>query len=77
MPRAWLARFGRAVASQAVDAVKERLEGGAAATRVTLGGHEVLLDADAAAEGTLDALRRLAGAGRRKRSGSRRVAHGP
>ena len=56
MPRAWLARFGRTVASQAMDAVKERLEGGAASTRVTLGGHEVLLDADAAAEGTFGAL---------------------
>ena len=56
MPKAWLARFGRTVASQAMDAVKERLEGGAAATRVTLGGHEVLLDADAGAEGTLGAL---------------------
>ena len=37
MPRAWLARFGRTVATQAVDAVTERLDGGAQ-SHATLGG---------------------------------------
>ena len=53
MPDAWLARFGRTVASQAVDAVTDRLEGGGA-SHMTLGGQPVSLDslqgrADAAA----------------------------
>ena len=38
MPRAWLARFARTVASQAVDAIGGRLEGDGS-TRVTVGGH--------------------------------------
>ena len=35
--KAWIARFGRAVASQAVEAIGERLDGGGA-THVTVGG---------------------------------------
>ena len=46
MPRAWLARFGRTVAEQVLDAVGARIEGRTdAESRVTLGGQEVLLDA--------------------------------
>ena len=37
MPRAWLARFGRTVGSQVVDALGQRLEG-ATASHVTVGG---------------------------------------
>ena len=37
MPQAWLARFGRTVASQAVDAIGARMEGGRE-THVTVGG---------------------------------------
>ena len=37
MPRAWLARFGRTVGAQAVEAIAGRLEGGGG-TQVTLGG---------------------------------------
>ena len=40
MPKAWLARFGRTVASQAVDAIGGRMEGGGT-THVTLGGHSL------------------------------------
>ena len=44
IPKAWLARFGRAVADQVLDAVGARLEGGSvASTRLALGGHEVVL----------------------------------
>ena len=50
MPRAWLSRFGRAVAGQVLDAVGARMDGPSSApTRVTLGGQEVLLG-DAARE---------------------------
>ena len=56
MPRAWLARFGRTVADQVLDAVGARLEGGGP-TRVTLGGREVLLGGPARAEEVLAALR--------------------
>ena len=38
MPAAWLARFGRTVGSHVVDALGERLEGGAAPSHVTVGG---------------------------------------
>ena len=57
IPKAWIARFGRTVADQMLDAVGERMRGGsAAATRLTLGGHEVLVDADWPKEGeALDA----------------------
>ena len=44
MPAAWLARFGRTVAGQAVDAVTERLSGGGA-NQVTLGGQQVTVKA--------------------------------
>ncbi|MDE0410036.1 MAG: SwmB domain-containing protein [Alphaproteobacteria bacterium] len=65
MPQAWLARFGRTVATQAVDAVTERLEGGAS-SHVTLGGQQVSLDspqgrAEAAAE--IEAVAAALGAG--------------
>ena len=50
MPRAWLARFGRTVASQAVEAVTARLDGGGG-DNVTLGGHQVSLDVAEAAPG--------------------------
>ena len=43
MPKAWLARFGRTVAEQVLDAVGARVDGGAAPTRVALGGQEMLL----------------------------------
>ena len=52
IPKAWIARFGRTVADQVLDAVGERMRGGSAAsTRLTLGGHEVLVDADWPNEG--------------------------
>ncbi|MYD92250.1 MAG: hypothetical protein F4Y02_00865 [Chloroflexi bacterium] len=53
MPGAWVARFGRTAAEHVLDAVGARIEGGAASTRVTLDGHEVLLG-DAA--GALEAI---------------------
>ena len=66
MPRAWLARFGRTVASQAVDAIGERMEGGAG-SHVTLGGYALAGvaprghdDAEDAAR-VLDALSRADG----------------
>ena len=40
MPKAWLARFGRTVASQVVDAVSARLEGGGG-SHVTVGGQRL------------------------------------
>ncbi len=45
MPRAWLARFGRAAAEHVADAIGERLRG-SPATRVTLGGQELDLSSD-------------------------------
>ena len=64
MPAAWLARFGRTVAGQAVDTVTERFDGGGG-SHVTLGGQPVRLDtpegqAQAAAE--LDAVAAALGA---------------
>ena len=38
MPAAWMVRFGRTVGSHVVDALGERLEGGAAPSHVTVGG---------------------------------------
>ena len=81
MPRAWLARFGRTVADQVLDAVGARIEGGGS-TRVMLGGREVLLGGPARAEEALAALRgepRTAGwrgglAGRRDDSLAREVS---
>ena len=65
LPAAWLARFGRTVAGQALDAVTERLDGGGA-SHVTLGGQQVSLDsaqgrAEAAEE--IDAVAAALGAG--------------
>ena len=48
MPKAWLARFGRTVAEQVLDAVGARVEGNSNSqgpARLTLGGHQVVLDA--------------------------------
>ena len=42
MPQAWLARFGRTIASQAVDAIGGRMEGGGG-THVTVGGQSLSL----------------------------------
>ncbi len=67
IPRAWLARFGRTVASQAVDAVGARLEGGGGVA-LTVGGRPLAVSGEArrgAGEGNaaraLEALRPLAG----------------
>ncbi|MDE0389998.1 MAG: SwmB domain-containing protein [Rhodospirillales bacterium] len=57
MPRAWLARFGRTVAGQVLDAVGARVDGGAASARVTLGGQEILLGDAAGTVEAPDALR--------------------
>ena len=55
MPKAWLARFGRTVAEQVLDAVGARIEGNSpGSTQLTLGGHQVVLGASwPGAEGTL------------------------
>ena len=53
LQRMWLSRFGRAVSEQVLDAVSARTGGRAAPARVTLGGHEVALDAAWPAEGAL------------------------
>ena len=48
MPKAWLARFGRTVAEQVLDAVGARVEGNSNSpgpARLTLGGHQVVLGA--------------------------------
>ena len=50
MPKAWLARFGRTVASQAVDAIGARLEGGAG-SHVTVAGRSVPLAGQGAVAG--------------------------
>ena len=56
MPSAWLARFGRTVGSQVVDAVTARFEA-PGASHVTLGGQRLSLEGDAAgAEGADPAL---------------------
>ena len=38
IPQAWLARFGRTLAGQVVDAIGRRMEGGGAGTHVRVGG---------------------------------------
>ena len=66
MPAAWLARFGRTVAGQALDAVTERLDGGGGASHVTVGGQQLSLDGAqgrAAAAGEIDQVARALGAG--------------
>ena len=45
MPQAWLARFGRTVASQAVDAIGARIEGGGG-SHVTVAGHALSLSGE-------------------------------
>ena len=54
LQRAWLARFGRTVGSQAVDAVGERLRGDAA-THVTIAGQLIGATADAQGEAEANA----------------------
>ena len=54
LQKAWLARFGRTVAGQVVDAIGARLEGGAAESHVTVGGQRLALDG---AEADGEALR--------------------
>ena len=54
LQRAWLARFGRTVGSQAVDAVGERLTGDAA-THVTIAGQLIGATADAQGEAEANA----------------------
>ena len=56
MPQAWLARFGRTLAGQAVDMVAARLEGGGA-TQVTVGGQRLDLSGSAAAPAEAEELR--------------------
>ena len=46
VPQAWLARFGRTIASQAVDTIGGRLEGGGG-SRVTVGGRTLRLSGEA------------------------------
>ena len=63
IPKAWIARFGRTVTDQVLDAVGERMRGGSAAsTRLTLGGREVLLDAEWPKEGEARGASFLTGA---------------
>ncbi len=66
MPVAWLARFGRTAAENVVEAVGARIEGGAGAARMVLGGQELGLDGSAGREALLARLaeryRREAGA---------------
>ena len=49
IPQQWLARFGRAVAFQAVDAIEARMEGGG--SHVVLGGHRVNLSGGSGGSG--------------------------
>ena len=66
MPGAWLARFGRTAAENVVEAVSARIEGGAGAAGMVLGGQELGLDGSAGREALLARLaeryRREAGA---------------
>ena len=50
MPRAWLARFGRAVAGNVLEAVAERLSRTAPRTQVTIAGHALPAGAAAPAD---------------------------
>ena len=61
MPRAWLARFGRTVAGQAVDMVAGRLDGGGG-TRVTVGGQALDFSGAAMTEERREALESALGA---------------
>jgi len=60
MPAAWLARVGRTVASQAVEAVAGRLEGGGA-SHLTVGGERIDADAREAGDAVAAALRSESG----------------
>ena len=60
LQKTWLARFGRTVAGQVVDAVTGRLSGSPGGSRVTLGGQGI--DLSAPSGGTGEARRTLAGA---------------
>ena len=63
LPQAWLARFGRTVADQVVDAISDRLEGSSGGgSHVTLGGRRLALDG-AGGAGPEAAARRGAGDG--------------
>ena len=61
MPAAWLARFGRTVAGQAVDAVTARLEGGGG-SHLTLGGQSLSLDTPQGQAQAADELEAVAAA---------------
>ena len=61
MPRAWLARFGRTVAGQAMDMVAGRLDGGGG-TRVTVGGQALDFSGAAMTEERREALGSALGA---------------
>ena len=72
MPQAWIARFGRTVASSVVGAVTSRLEGGGG-SHVTLGGQRLGGSGEAVSP---EALRRLEDAARGRRGdgeGARRT----
>ena len=55
LSKAWMARFGRSVATHVLDAVGERLQGGASQTWVRLGGYRI-----GGGAGANEALARLA-----------------
>ena len=55
LSKAWMARFGRSVATHVLDAVGERLQGGASQTWVRLGGYRI-----GGGAGASEALARLA-----------------
>ena len=67
MPQAWLARFGRTVASQAVDAIAGRMEAGGGSSQVTVGGQSLSLSGEAMTAAEREemegALQALAGSG--------------
>ena len=68
MPQAWLARFGRTVADQVVDAVQDRLQGPpAAGVQVTLAGERISIGSEAAPVGEDSASGSGAGAERSDR----------
>ena len=72
IPKAWLARFGRAVAENVMEAVGARIEGNSpASSRLTFGGHEALLDAEWPAAGALPASWTKKGDSGRRLSGGR------
>ena len=81
MPKAWLARFGRTVAGQAVDALMLRL-GGGGGSQVTLGGQAIGLSGTgeeaALAEDAAEVARALAAeADAGDRDGRRRAKDAP